>query len=60
MIDLVPLYCDNISNIMLANNLVFHARTKHIEIHYIFIRVKVLSGEIDLQHVSTKIVGIFT
>jgi hypothetical protein len=31
-------YCDNISSILLANNPVYHARTKHIEVHYHFIR----------------------
>ncbi len=34
---LVVIYCDNISNILLANNPVYHARTKHIEVHYHFI-----------------------
>ena len=29
---------DNMSNIYLAHNLVFHARTKHIEVQYQFIR----------------------
>ncbi len=40
----------------------FHARTKHIEVHYHFIREKVLAGEIDLIYVSTKdqIADIFT
>ncbi len=54
-------YCDNISNILLANNLVYHVRTKHIEVHYHFIREKVLAKEIDLIHVSTKdqVVDIF-
>ena len=33
----LPIHCDNESAIMLAGNPVFHARTKHIEIHYHFI-----------------------
>ncbi len=58
----IVIYCDNISNILLANNLVYHARTKHIEVHYHFIREKVLAKEIDLIHVSTKdqVADIFT
>jgi hypothetical protein len=50
----VTLYCDNQSAICLAENPVFHARTKHIEVHYHFIREKVLQEEIDLKHVNTK------
>jgi hypothetical protein len=59
---LVVIYCDNISSILLANNPVYHARTKHIEVHYHYIREKVLTKEIDLIHVSTEdqIVDIFT
>jgi hypothetical protein len=59
---LVVIYCDNISNILLVNNLVYHARTKHIEVHYHFIKEKVLVKEIDLIHVSTEdqVVDIFT
>ncbi len=34
----IVIYCDNISSILLANNPVYHARTKHIEVHYHFIR----------------------
>jgi hypothetical protein len=58
----VVIYCDNISSILLANNPVYHARTKHIEVHYHFIREKVLVKEIDLIHVSTKnqVADIFT
>jgi len=57
----VVIYYDNISNILLVNNQVYHARTKHIEVHYHFIREKVLAKEIDLIHVSTKdqVVDIF-
>jgi hypothetical protein len=58
----VVIYCDNISSILLANNPVYHDRTKHIEVHYHFIREKVLAKEIDLIHVSIEdqVVDIFT
>ena len=58
----VVIHCDNISSIMLANNPVYHARTKHIEVHYHFVREKVLAGEIDLVYVSTEeqVADIFT
>jgi hypothetical protein len=56
------IYCDNISSILLANNPVYHARTKHIQVHYHFIRKKVLAKEIDLIHVSieNQVANIFT
>ncbi len=59
---LTVIYCDNISSILLTNNLVYHAWTKHIEVHYHFIREKVLTKEIDLIHVNTEnqVVDIFT
>ncbi len=50
----VVIYCDNISSILLANNPIYHAKTKHVEVHYHFIREKVLAKEIDLIHVSTE------
>jgi len=58
----VVIYCDNISSILLANNLVYHARTKHIEVHYYFIRKKVSAKEIDFIHVNIEgqVVDIFT
>ncbi len=46
----VVIYCDNISSILLANNSVYHARTKHIEVHYHFIREKVLTKELSCQY----------
>ena len=45
---------DNLSSIQLAKNPVFHMRTKHIEVHYHFIRERVLAGDIDLVYVSTE------
>jgi hypothetical protein len=58
----IVIYCDNITSILLANNPLYHARTKHIEVHYHVIREKVLAKEIDLIHVSTKdqVANIFT
>ncbi len=58
----VVIYCDNISSILLANNPVYHARTKHIEVHYHFIKEKVLAKKIDLIHVSSEdqVADIFT
>ncbi len=59
---LVVIYCDNISSILLANNLIYHVKTKHIEVHYHFIKEKVLVKEIILIHMCTKdqVVDIFT
>ncbi len=58
----VVIYCDNINSILLVNNPIYHDRTKHIEVHYHFIRKKVLAKEIDLIHVSTEyqVANIFT
>ncbi|MCO5570356.1 hypothetical protein L7F22_024076 [Adiantum nelumboides] len=58
----VVIHCDNLSSIQLARNPVFHARTKHIEVHYHFIRERVLDGSIDLTFVriDEQIANIFT
>ena len=42
------LWCDNISALALASNPVFHARTKHIEVDYHFVREKVLRRDLLL------------
>ncbi|MCO5548412.1 hypothetical protein L7F22_001868 [Adiantum nelumboides] len=52
--DLVIIYCDNTSNIQLAWSPMFHARTKHIEVHYHFITARVLDGNIDLDYVGSE------
>ncbi|MCO5579982.1 hypothetical protein L7F22_033849 [Adiantum nelumboides] len=56
------IHCNNLSSIHLAQNPVFHARTKHIEVHYHFIRERVLDGSIDLTFARTdeQVADIFT
>ena len=49
----IRILCDNLSSIRLAKNPVFHARTKHIEVHYHYIREKVLEGEIEMVPTKT-------
>ena len=48
------LLCDNQSSMKIAQNPVFHKRSKHISIRYHFIREKVESGEMELQFLRTK------
>ena len=54
----VPLHCDNQSAIRLAENLEFHARTKHVD----FMREKVLQGGIEMCQTKTEdqVADIFT
>ncbi|KAF7831672.1 Copia protein [Senna tora] len=49
----VPLHCDNQSAIRLAENPLFHARTKHVEVHHHFLREKVLEEEVRMVQVKT-------
>ena len=58
----VRIFCDNLSSICLAENPIFHAKTKHIEVHYHYIREKVLEGEIEIVPTKTdeQFADIFT
>ncbi|WKA03451.1 hypothetical protein VitviT2T_021558 [Vitis vinifera] len=48
------LYCDNTSALHMTINPVFHARSKHIELDYHFVRERVALGLLVTQHISTE------
>ena len=48
------LYCDNQSAICLAKNSTYHARTKHIDVRYHWIRDIVNSREIEFEGVRSN------
>jgi hypothetical protein len=54
--------CDNQSSINIAKNPIFHARTKHVEAQFHFVREKLQSNEIALMYCNTSenVVDIFT
>jgi histone deacetylase 1/2 len=56
------LWCDNLGATYLTANPVFHARTKHIEINFHFVREKVALGALDVRFISTgdQLADVFT
>ncbi|GJY87308.1 retrovirus-related pol polyprotein from transposon TNT 1-94 [Tanacetum coccineum] len=59
---LIPLYCDNKSEIALCCNNVQHSRAKHINVRYHFIKEYVENGIMELHFVRTEyqLADIFT
>lgn len=45
---------DNQGSIALANNPVYHARSKHIDIQHHYVRNEVLEGRIELSYIPTE------
>lgn len=56
------IWCDNQGAAILAANLVYHARTKNIEIDMHFVFDKVLQKELDIRFVPSidQVVDLFT
>ena len=49
----INVYCDSQSAIHLAKNQVYHARTKHIDVRFHFVREIIEEGKICLQKIKT-------
>jgi hypothetical protein len=48
------LWCDNLGATFLASNPAFHARTKHIELDYHFVREKVADGTLCVRFIYSQ------
>ena len=60
--DATCIYCDNQSCVKLSENLVFHDKSKHIEIKYHCIMDMVQRGAVNFQYVAMdeQIVDVLT
>ena len=50
----VVVYSDSQSVLYLCKHLMFHERTKHVDVQYHFIREKVTKGSIHVDKVATE------
>ena len=50
----VTVFCDSSSAIKLSKNPVIHGRTKHIDVHFHFLRELTKDGSVELVHCSSE------
>ena len=48
------IFTDSHSALAVARNPIFHARTKHIEVHYHYVRERLPAGETSKAYVPTQ------
>ena len=48
------LWCDNVGATYLSANPIFHARAKHVELDFHFVRDKVAKKDLQVKYISTK------
>jgi hypothetical protein len=49
------MYCDNQGAIALAKNDSYHTKTKHIDIHYHYIREVIANKQLEIKYIQTKL-----
>ena len=56
------MWCDNQGAIALANNLMYHAKTKHVELDIHFVREEVSAKQLDICYIRSvdRTANIFT
>ncbi|XP_062088456.1 uncharacterized mitochondrial protein AtMg00810-like [Humulus lupulus] len=56
------IWCDNKSTVLMSQNPVLHARTKHIELDLYFVREKIINGQLNVRHTPAlhQIVDVLT
>jgi len=47
------IWCDNLGATYLSANPIFHARTKHVEVDYHFVRDRVVKKEIQIRFIPS-------
>ena len=48
------IWCDNVGVVFLSTNPVFHARTRHVEVDYHFVRQRVFNKQLTVSPLSSK------